>query len=298
MFSELRTTALGAMPVRNLPMLLVAAIIVGSCQGGAEREAPGGEGEPASHDTGLTGAVSEDAFKALHELKGEAAPPARGSEIELAGTRAYLSLPEAGEAPYPGLVVIHEWWGLNDNIRHWSDRLAAEGYAALAVDLYGGRVADNSDSAMAYMKSVDDEKALSIMQAGLSFLASDDRVQAARRGSIGWCFGGGMSLNLALAEPGLDAAVIYYGRLNTDPEELAAIQAKLIGIFANQDEGIPPAVVNEFEAALKEAGVSYEIHRYDANHAFANPSSARYDEEAAAAAWEKVRAFLARTLKS
>jgi carboxymethylenebutenolidase len=289
--------------IRHPAILAILAVIVtlaASCggQGGTERERDAAApAEDASHDTGLTGAMSEEAFKALHELRDEPAPPARGSAIDLDGTRAYLSLPETGEPPYPGIVVIHEWWGLNDNIRHWSDRLAAEGYAAVAVDLYGGRVADNPDSAMAYMKAVDVAESLAIMKAGLALLASDDRIQASCRGVIGWCFGGGKALEFALNAPDLDVAVVYYGRLTTDPEELKAIGARLIGIFGNQDEGIPLAVVDEFEAALKMAGVEHEIHRYDAKHAFANPSSARYNEEAAAAAWEKVREFLARHLK-
>ena len=242
------------------------------------------------------GGLSEREFKALHELTSEKAPAPQGEELEVGGAKAYLSLPE-GE-PKAGLVVIHEWWGLNDNIRHWSDRLASAGYAALAVDLYGGTVATTPDEAMAAMKSVDEKKAKAVLQAAHEFLGSDERVSVSKRGVIGWCFGGAWSLQHALATEDLDVAVIYYGRLETDPAKLKAIKASVIGVFGNQDEGIPPAKVDEFEAALKEAGVKYEIHRYDANHAFANPSGGRYNHDAAAKAWKKVSAFLQAELDS
>jgi len=192
--------------------------------------------------------------------------------------------------------VIQEWWGLNDNIKHWTDRLAADGYFALAVDLYDGTVATTPDAAMAAMQAVKDERAYGILRAGLDRLKADESVDPERLGCIGWCFGGGWSLRTAIANPDVNAAVIYYGRLTDDPAELGKIRGSLCGIFGNQDEGIPPDVVNAFEAALEKAGVQHEIWRYDANHAFANPSSARYDHEAAGNAWEHVRAFLAREL--
>ena len=248
-------------------------------------------------DTGMTGILSESEFKALHELRGDAAPPAQGTMIEVAGSRAYLSLPENAQPPMPALVLIHEWWGLNEHIQHWSDRLAADGYATLAVDLYGGRVATTRDSAMSYMRSVDEDRALEILLAAHAFLAQDERIQATHRGSIGWCFGGGWSLRLALEAADLQAAVIYYGRLVTDPERLAAIRASILGIFGTRDTGIPQDVVETFDKALEEAEVEHRILRFDAEHAFANPSNANYDAEAAAAAWKEVRGFLASELK-
>jgi carboxymethylenebutenolidase len=252
---------------------------------------------PPTPATGHTGILSEEDFKALHQLRTDKPPAPRGEMIDLAGTRAYLSLPAGAKAPLPGVVVIQEWWGLNDNIKHWSDRLAADGYAALAVDLYGGKVATTPDEAMAAMKSVDEARTLATLQAAHAFLASDPRIRAKKRGSIGWCFGGHWSLRLALVAPDLDAAVIYYGRLVTDAAELKAIRASVLGVFGNLDKGIPPENVNEFEAALKAAGVKHRILRYDAEHAFANPSSPRYDQPAARAAWDEARAFLAKTLK-
>jgi carboxymethylenebutenolidase len=243
-----------------------------------------------------TGPLSEEEFKAMHQLSGETPPAARGQTIDLAGSKAYLSLPEGATGPVPGIVVIHEWWGLNDHIRHWTDRLAGLGYAALAIDLYGGKVATTSDEAMTAMKAVDSTRAKEIVAAAVAFLADDPRVKAPKRAVIGWCFGGGWSLETALTHPELDAAVIYYGQLDTDPKVLARIDAEILGIFANQDKGIPPEQVDAFEKGLAEAGKTATIKRYDAEHAFANPSGPRYDQEDAAAAWEEVVAFLKRTL--
>ncbi|MAG55278.1 MAG: dienelactone hydrolase [Planctomycetes bacterium] len=254
-------------------------------------------GDKAPDDTGDTGVLDEAAFKALHELKLDASKrKLRGEMVGVGAGKAYLSLPK-GEGPHAGVLVIHEWWGLNLHIKHWADRLAADGYAALAVDLYGGTVATTPDEALKLMRGVDEAAGEDVVKRGLAFLKDDARVRAPRRATIGWSFGGGWSLRAALEHPELDAAVIYYGRLRTDPEELKPVRATIFGIFGNQDRGIPPRVVTQFEKALRRAQVPNAIHRYDANHAFANPSSARYDEKAAAAAWTRVRAFLKKKLR-
>ncbi len=245
----------------------------------------------------LTGVLSEEAFKKLHQLRTDAEPPKKGVMIQLAGTRAYLSLPEHEKAPMPAVVVIHEWWGLNQHIEHWADRLAADGYAALAVDLYGGKVATDPDQAMKLMKAVDATRARTTLVAAYHLLKTDPRVKAPRVGSIGWCFGGGWSLQLALAEPKLDADVIYYGHVPTDPEKLTPLRAPVLAFFGNKDKSIPPAHVDEFEQALEKLHITHTVLRYDAEHAFANPSGARYNEKAAADAWKHVRAFLDKYLK-
>lgn len=246
----------------------------------------------------LTGPLDEAAFKKLHELKTEAAPPPRGEHIDVAGTKSYLSLPPGGKPPLPGIVVIHEWWGLNEHVMHWADRLAQDGYAALAVDLYEGKVAKTPDEAMAYVKTVDGKKAIATLVAGHDFLRSDARVRASRIGVIGWCFGGNWSLELGLAAPDVDAVVVYYGHVTTDPARLAKLHAPLLGIFANRDQSIPPPYVDDFEKALKKVGAKYEIYRYEADHAFANPSGARYDQKSAEDAWKHARAFLSAHLKT
>lgn len=274
---------------------LTLALLPACTKPAPETTPPAETTEPSEPDAGpgLTGLVDEATFKALHELTDAEAPPLYGETVSIAGTDAYLSLPEDATAPLPAVIVIHEWWGLNDHIRHWTDRLAADGYAALAVDLYGGKVATDPDQAMALLEQVDDAQALAVLDAAHRFLADDPRIDASKQGVIGWCFGGGWALRDAIAHTQVDAAVIYYGRPITDPAVLASIDAPLLGVFANQDQAIPPEVVDEFVAALTTAGKSIELHRYDAVHAFANPSNPKYDQAAAADAWAHVRAFLA-----
>jgi len=258
--------------------------------------AAGGSDDEVAARIASTGPLSEAEFKALHQLRSDAPPAPRGEMIELAGARAYLSLPAGAAAPVPGIVVIHEWWGLNQNIEYWADRLAGLGYAALAVDLYSGQVATTPDQAMTYMKAVDGDAARRILSAAVDFLASDPRVRAPRRAVVGWCFGGGWSLQTGIDHPELDAVVVYYGQPELDPARLGHIKGKLLGIFANRDKGITPDKVNALEQALHQAGVDATIRRYDADHAFANPSSGRYDEPAAAAAWQEMVGFLTRNL--
>jgi len=244
-----------------------------------------------------TGVLSEEEFKALHKLRTDAAPELHGTMIKIGDDRAYLALPEHAKAPLPALVVIHEWWGLNDHIKHWADRLAADGYAAVAVDLYGGTNATTPDEAMKAMKAVDPDKAVKTMLAAYRFLADDPRVMAKKRGSIGWCFGGGMSLQLALHAPELDAAVMYYGRPVTDPKALAALHAPLLAIFGGRDKSFPEDVRDSFDKALTAAGKEHKLLVYDAEHAFANPSNPNYDEKSASQAWSEVRKFFAAKLK-
>ncbi|MCO4768899.1 MAG: dienelactone hydrolase family protein [Deltaproteobacteria bacterium] len=243
------------------------------------------------------GLLTEAQFAALHQLSGEAAPPAKGTSVTIGDTTAYLSLPEGATGPVPAVIVIHEWWGLNGHIKHWTDRLAAAGYAALAVDLYGGTVATTPDDAMMAMKGVDEALAGETLALAHAFLTSDPRVQAPRTGVIGWCFGGGWSLRAALTNAELDAAVLYYGRIPEDLSGLASLQAPVLGVFGERDAGIPISTVRDFETAATEAGKSVTVHIYDADHAFANPSSARYAADAADDAWGKTRDFLAENLK-
>ena len=267
--------------------VLIALLV--ACSSSSPKPSP--SPSPSSSSPSSTGDLSEEQFKALHELPTQGPDSFKGQTIDLAGTTAYLSLP-AGNGPFPAIIVIHEWWGLNPNIKHWADRLAGIGWAALAIDLYSGVVATDRDTAMKAMKSVDDAKAHATIHAAMEFLKSDPRILAPKRAVIGWCFGGGWSLQTALAEP-VDGAIMYYGRPETDPSKLAVFKGKLLGVFGNKDEGITPKDVDKFEGALQQAGVHAEIHRYDADHAFANPSNPKYDEKNAADAWTKVEAFLA-----
>ena len=211
---------------------------------------------------------------------------------------AYLVRP-AGPGPFPALVVIHEWWGLNDQVKEEARRLADEGYLALAVDLYRGRVTSSSEEAHELLRGLPEDRARRDLRAAFDYLAGRKDVRVDRIGSIGWCMGGGYSLVLAVAEPRLAAAVIYYGRLMTEESALAQLQAPVLGLFGEEDRGIPVESVHGFEAALKKLGKRAEIHTYaGAGHAFANSTRPSYREAAAGDAWEKTRAFLARHLKT
>lgn len=214
----------------------------------------------------------------------------------------YLARPDTagvGADSLPGLIVIHEWWGLNDNIRAMADRLAAEGYVALAVDLYGGEVAETPEQARALMGgSMEQGEALTAnLTQAYEYLRLRQNADAV--GSIGWCFGGGWSLRAALALPDeLDAAVIYYGHLVTDPDRLATLDMPVLGIFGAEDGSIPVSQVRAFERTLDSLGTDVTVEVYEgAGHAFANPSGERYVPEAAEDAWQKTLAFLDRTLR-
>jgi carboxymethylenebutenolidase len=214
--------------------------------------------------------------------------------------RGYLARPKNVSGPLPGLIVIQEWWGLNDNIRKMADLLAGEGYTALAVDLYGGQVADTPEKAQEYMQAAMQNAAAGEDNLKQAYDYLEREHQAPRVGTIGWCFGGGWSLATALMMPDdLDAAVIYYGRLVTDVDELSPLNVPILGIFGAEDQGIPVDMVNEFEQALTSLEKDASIHIYEgADHAFANPSGTHYSRESAQDAWEKTLAFFEKHLKT
>jgi carboxymethylenebutenolidase len=211
----------------------------------------------------------------------------------------YLARPEGVAGPLPGLIVIQEWWGLNDNVRAVARRLAGEGYVALAVDLYEGRVATDSDQAYATMSKAMEkpDRLLDNLRQAHAYLKRE--AGATRIGVVGWCFGGGWSLQTALDRgDGIAAAVMYYGRPVLDDAELAKLKAPLLGLFGGLDHGIPVDSVRDMESRLKKLGKDVTIVVYaDADHAFANPSGTRYNAKDADDAWQRTTAFLADHLK-
>lgn len=207
----------------------------------------------------------------------------------------FLAKPEA-EGTYPGVVLIHEWWGLNDNIKNSAQKLAKEGYVVLAVDLYNGQVATTSSEAQALVGSVDMNAAIENMQSAVTYLR--DEHDAPKVGSWGWCFGGGKSLQLAVSNEELDATVLYYGTPITDESQIDTINWPVLGIFGEEDQSIPVTKVLEFQQALENTGKEHQIFIYpDVGHAFANPSNANYAPDATADAWAKTIAFLNDNLK-
>ena len=205
-----------------------------------------------------------------------------------------------GKGPSPALVVIHEFWGLNDWVKEQASKLADQGYVTLAIDLYRGKVATTPDEAHEIMRGVPEDRANRDLLAASSYLRSQKNVDPKRVGSIGWCMGGGYSLDLALNDPKLKVAVINYGHLATDDAALKKINAAILGIFGGQDRGISVADVNKFEAQLKALGKTVEIHVFpDAGHAFENPNNKQgYRADDAAQAWKLTVDFLAKNLKS
>ncbi len=205
----------------------------------------------------------------------------------------------AGKGPFPAIIVIHEWWGLNDWVKDQASKLADQGYVALAIDLYRGKVATTPDMAHEIMRGVPQDRAKRDLGAAFDFLAAQPNVKKDRIGAIGWCMGGGYSLDVALQEPALAADVINYGHLATDTEALTKINAPILGLFGGQDRGITPDDVHKFEAAMKQLGKKIEVKIYDdAGHAFENSNNKdAYRPADAADAWQRTVDFFAATLK-
>lgn len=208
----------------------------------------------------------------------------------------FLARPEAGTG-YPGVIMIHEWWGLNDNIKTMAKILANEGYVVLAVDLYGREVADTSERARELATNVrsSPQEAIDTMRGAVEFLRTEESITNV--GSVGWCFGGQQSLQLALNE-NMDATVIYYGQLTDDKAELSNIEWPVLGIFGAEDTSIPVDSVRGFKAALDELDISNKIYVYESvGHAFANPTGSNYAPDEAMDAWDKTLRFLGENLK-
>jgi carboxymethylenebutenolidase len=211
----------------------------------------------------------------------------------------YFTHPPGAAAGRPGVLVFHEWWGLNDNIRRMSDRLAAAGYLVLAVDVYDGKTAETPDQAQHLMQAALDDMPANDANIGSAYVWLKQTAHAGKIASLGWCFGGGMSFEAAQVLGGkLDAVVIYYGFVNGDRKQLARIEAPVLGLFGGLDQSITPETVHAFEAGLRSLGAHPLIHVYpDAGHAFANPSGKNYRKDDAEDAWKRTLDFLAANLK-
>ncbi|MCG3133144.1 MAG: hypothetical protein HMLKMBBP_00237 [Planctomycetes bacterium] len=247
----------------------------------------------------VAGPMTEEAFAALHELRPDGGPKPAGRRVALedVSSSAYLALPPGAKAPVPGVVVIHEWWGLNDHIRRCADRLAADGFAALAVDLYEGKVAATREEASALVKTVTEDRGRDVIAAALRFLETSPDVRAPRTAALGWCFGGLWSLRTATDAPSLDACVIFYGQPVTDRGRLARVPCPVLGIYGSRDASIPQEKIDALRAALGDLGKSFTVRMWDAEHAFANPSGPRYASQPAREAWDAARAFLGEHLR-
>src|ERR671910_3049847 len=208
------------------------------------------------------------------------------SVIYYDNTTGYLVYPELAnntqqQESMPAVIMIHEWWGLNEHIKNQADILAKEGYVVLAVDLYRGEVAADSNRAMELTSSVRNNSASAIdnLKSAVNYVKSLQMVNGNRIASLGWCFGGDWSLQLALnsSENPLAATIVYYGRPVTDTASLSSISWPILGIFGDQDQAIPVESVKQFASALNASGITNDIYLYEGvGHAFANPSGDNY----------------------
>jgi carboxymethylenebutenolidase len=229
-------------------------------------------------------------------LAGEQAVSFKSGDETVTG---FLVTPE-GKGPFPAVIVIQEWWGLNDWVKDQARALAKDGYAALAVDLYRGKVTDKQEEAHQLMSGLPPDRAMRDLKAAFNYLASRPDVRKGRIGAIGWCMGGRYALALATEEPRLAAVVAYYGAPPTDSAAIAKIKAPVLGNYGAEDTGILPEQVMFFEMAMRKAGKTVDVKIYPgAGHAFANVNNpwGGYREAAAKDAWQRTTAWFAKYLK-
>ena len=216
-------------------------------------------------------------------------------ELKLASgrsVRAALARPAASKAP--GLMLIHEWWGLNDEMRAVAARMADAGFLALSVDLFEGEVAKDPDRARALMTGLNAAKATETMTGWTGWVRRDAGCNG-KVGALGFCLGGGWALDTPLATP-LEAAVIFYGNCKKSAAELAPLKGPVQGHFGRLDQGITVEMAEGFRAALKTAGKPGEIHIYEANHAFARVGGPNFHQHSADLAWQRTMEFLKKNL--
>lgn len=271
-------------------------------------------GQGSRDEAGMDPAARQNVDRMSREHADDSGRPSAGAAIRperevVAETLAYAEVddelvyghfvfPADMVDPLPGLIVVHEWWGLNDGVRAMADRLAAEGYIVLAVDLFGGKTAEFPPAARELMLAALQRPQLAEENLRQAYEFIRDTGGAPRIGSLGWCFGGAWALNAALLFPDeLNAAVIYYGQVPAEEGRLAPLNVPVLGLFAENDRGIPVESVRSFERTLDNLGKDYEIEIYPGvGHAFANPSGTNYNAEIAARAWDRTVEFLRRHL--
>jgi carboxymethylenebutenolidase len=205
-------------------------------------------------------------------------------------TAGYLAKPAKGGDKAPGLVVIQEWWGLNDQMKKVADRYAAQGYRSLVPDLYRGRVAKDADEAGKMMNALDFGAAATqdIRAAALWLRASGTKVAV-----VGYCMGGALTLIASVKVPEVDAGICFYGIPPKQAADPAQMRVPFQGHFANKDTWCTPAAVNGLEADLKQTKVTWEVYRYDADHAFVNETRPEvYDPAAAKQSFDRSLTFL------
>lgn len=218
-------------------------------------------------------------------------------EIPTPGRKTPGAIAMPAQTPAPAVLLIHEWWGLNDQIKAVAAEFAKLGYIAFAIDLYDGKVAKTRDEARALTQGLDKGEAAAHLTAAVRYLKQHESGNG-KIGTIGWCFGGGWSLNISTVED-VDATVIYYGRVTLKSSMLKGLKGPVMGHFGTKDRSINKEMVSGFEAEMKKSGKAdtLAVHWYEADHAFANPTGSRYDAEDAALAWKRTMEFFEKNLK-
>jgi carboxymethylenebutenolidase len=213
------------------------------------------------------------------------------------GTEAFVAHPP-GTKPAPAVIVVHEWWGLNGQIRDVARRFARDGYVAIVPDLYHGKVATDAEKAHELVRGLDQERAIVDLEHAVAWLRAQPRTAKARIGVVGFCMGGSLAQALALTDTTIAVVAMFYGQPDTDPVRIARLRAPLQGHFGLADEGIPASKVEEFKSELERAGKTAEIYTYaGAGHAFMNDARPAYHADAARQAWARMMAFLQKHLK-
>jgi len=235
----------------------------------------------------ITGNGGEPAGRDVHYFEADPA------------TAGYLAVPE-GQGSFPAVLLIHEWNGLVDRVRQTADAFAAEGYIALAVDLYSGRTGANREENIALVQEVraDEETMIKNLRAAVEWVEGNTPATG-RAAAIGWCFGGGVALSYALGSDDHEGTAIFYGRLIDDPEKMKHVHHEVYGTFAANDRGIPVEDVNAFVDAMREAGIENDVHIYDnVNHGFwlHVDRDPEHNRPAAEHAWNRLKAYLGRVL--
>ena len=281
----------------GLVALAAIALALGSCA----KDEHGHEHAGHTTDAATTATAAAPATGTGANAR-TAEPPVQIADepVKFGEASGYLALPPAGPPKKAALIVIQEWWGVDDWIRQQNSRFAQKGYVSLAVDLYRGRVASSPDEAHELMRGMPEDRAMADLKAAVDYLSSRPDVDPKRIGVIGWCMGGGYALALATSDERIKATVINYGRLVTDANAITKVQGPVMGNFGGKDRGIPVADVNKFGGDLTRYGKAGDIKVYDnAGHAFMNPNNKEgYDEAAALDAWARIDGFLDRTLRA
>ncbi len=254
--------------------------------------------KPADTSADMTQFAKDSAFQAAHPSPDSMTFQPKGSMIQFEtpdGKKGSAYALMAAEPTKNYLFVIQEWWGLNDYIKRTSDMLfdSLGNTNVLALDMYDGKVATNADQAGEFMGMVTPERGMAIVKGALAMSGKDAKIA-----TIGWCFGGGWSLQSSILAGNQGVGcVMYYGMPVENAKELAPLKADVLGLFAKKDKWITPEVVSKFETLAKATGKKVEIHQFDADHAFANPSQPAFNQQAAGEANMLALNFLKMKLK-